>query len=86
MKTKAPTNDELAEAPIVNDWELRRAVLSTDRQQITGFSADIRRSLTMPPDTHPMSSASIRQSRRVGRFAPSGRTGLEPENRGLPKL
>ncbi|MGO6692536.1 hypothetical protein ACCS54_18730 [Rhizobium johnstonii] len=36
MNTKAPNEDELAEAPLIENWDLRRAVLSKNRRQLHG--------------------------------------------------
>ncbi|MGN8152500.1 DUF6634 family protein [Agrobacterium sp. 22094] len=36
MDKTTPTAEELATAPVIDDWELRRAVLSRDRQQLHG--------------------------------------------------
>lgn len=39
MDRTTPTDEELAIAPLIDTWELRRAVLSLDRQQLHGIFA-----------------------------------------------
>lgn len=36
MSRTIPTAEELATAPVIDQWELRRAVMSVDRQQLYG--------------------------------------------------
>lgn len=37
MKDNMPDTKALAAAPLIDNWELRRAVLSTDREQFHGI-------------------------------------------------